>query len=104
VSLNAQVTETTLLNCECQLVHALLRLSRHSAGERDGSRVTLKLTQQDLADAIGIARETVNGMLSKLAELQLIAKRRGRISFDLVQLEQWASHLDAAGQKPVASE
>jgi CRP/FNR family transcriptional regulator, cyclic AMP receptor protein len=99
VSLNTQLTESTLLDCECQLVHTLLRLSRCGGGEKDGTRVTLRLTQQDLADALGIARETVNGMLQRLTQLQLVNKRRGRISFDLVQLEQWALHIDAAGQK-----
>lgn len=97
MSLTHQLTEVTLLDCESRLVHALLRLSRTGGGERDGSRVTLRLTQQDLADALGIARETVNGMLQRLAQLQLVTKRRGRISFDLVQLEQWVTHLDAAG-------
>lgn len=102
VQLNSQVTETTLLDCESQLVHALLRLGRtavddngngNAAPEAAGAgRVTLRLTQQDLADALGIARETVNGMLQRLGEQQLIAKRRGRISFDIAQLEQRASH------------
>lgn len=88
----AQLTEATLLDCENQLVHALVRLGRCAAAQDGGGRVTLRLTQQDLADALGIARETVNGMLQRLGSQQLIAKRRGRISFDVAQLEQWALH------------
>jgi len=97
-SVHTQLSEVTLLNCECQLVHTLLRLARNGAATCQGTRVTLNITQQDLADALGIARETVNGMLQRLADLQLVQKRRGRISFDLVQLEQWAQHIDAAAR------
>lgn len=101
--LNVQLTEATLLDCERQLLHALLRLSRNGGGNRDGGRVTLRLTQQDLADSLGIARETANGMLQRLAEQQLIQKRRGRISFDVAQLEQFAATADAT-PTPVAVE
>lgn len=88
----SQLTEATLLDCETQLVHVLVRLGR-AAGQDGNGRVTLRLTQQDLADALGIARETVNGMLQRLGNQQLIAKRRGRINFDVAQLAQWASHV-----------
>lgn len=94
-----ELSEATLLACDCRLVHALLRFGRTGAAQRNGTQVTLKLTQQDLADTLGVARETVNGMLQRLAQLQLIAKRRGRIIFDVVQLEQWARHIDAPGKK-----
>ena len=87
----AQLTEATLLDCETQLLHVLVRLGR-AAGQDGNGWVTLRLTQQDLADALGIARETVNGMLQRLGSQQLIAKGRGRINFDVTQLAQWASH------------
>lgn len=79
-----EITELRTQDCTSQVVHTLLRLSRCGAATptNEGNRVTLHITQQDVADAVGIARETVNAMIQKLAEQNLIQKQRGRITFD----------------------
>lgn len=66
---------------EHQILHAMLVMSTSSASLRENSHVTLLLTQQDIADAVGVARETMNGALQRLADTGLITKARGRITF-----------------------
>ncbi|MCS7033862.1 MAG: Crp/Fnr family transcriptional regulator [Phycisphaerae bacterium] len=83
------VTEARFLDCTSQVVSVLLRLADCGAQMRDGRRITLLITQQDVADAVGIARETVNTILHRLADAGLIEKQRGRIILDEPGLRQW---------------
>jgi len=84
VAMSDEITQLRTQDCTTQVAHALLRLARCGGATRsgEGNHVTLQITQQDVADAVGIARETVNAMIQKLAEAGVIQKQRGRISFD----------------------
>lgn len=90
--LQQELTESRYAGCVEQIARALLRLA-HCGGAlaRNGNTVTLQVTQQDVADAVGIARETVNAMLNKLSQQKLITKQRGRITFDEAALQAWVA-------------
>lgn len=62
----------------------LLQLSREQG------KLVISISQQDLADMLGTARETVSRSLSVLAEQGLIIVRRNRIEIlDAQELEEW---------------
>lgn len=97
VSARDQITESQNMDCTSRVIHALLRLAECGAASPVGTgNVTLHLTQQDVADSVGIARETVNAILQKLSELNLIQKQRGRITIDEPALRKWLDHVDRA--------
>ncbi|MGE5503866.1 MAG: Crp/Fnr family transcriptional regulator [Actinomycetota bacterium] len=64
------------------------RLAKHllvlgnALGERDGpdGKITIKMSQQEVADHMGITRESVNKVLSKWEQAGLVGLWRGRIT------------------------
>jgi CRP-like cAMP-binding protein len=64
------------------------RLAKHllvlgnAMGERDGAdgKLTIKMSQQEVADHMGITRESVNKVLSKWEQAGLVGLWRGRIT------------------------
>jgi len=93
VELSNEITQMHAHDCTAQVALALLRLARcgGAADDEGTGRVTLRITQQDVADAVGIARETVNAMIQRLADSGAIQKQRGRISFDPQVLSRQAA-------------
>lgn len=70
---NDEIRNFTFYDQPGRLAHMLRKLSEKFPGESDGeSYIDLKLTHQDLADMLGIARESVTKMVSTL-------KREGAI-------------------------
>lgn len=53
--------------------------AEHSVADADGLLIPLRLTQADLANMTGLARETVNGVLSDLRESGLVEASRHNI-------------------------
>jgi CRP-like cAMP-binding protein len=69
-------------------VHRRLLELAHSYGPADGS-VTVPLSQAQLADLVGATRPSVNQVLQRLAELQVVRLGRSRIEvLDLAALER----------------
>jgi CRP/FNR family transcriptional regulator, cyclic AMP receptor protein len=72
----------------------LLELARtHGTAMPDGTAiVSLRLTQQEIADRVGTTRETVNRSLARLRELGTIRSQSGRIVVrDAARLRKYAS-------------
>ena len=65
------------------------RLAKHlrSLGDKigtwDGDHVTIRLSQQDLADNLGVSRELINKILSKWESAGTVSLWRGQITFSM---------------------
>ena len=72
----------------CQrLAQALLNLAEHHGSHRDDAiDITIPVTNQNLADIVGITPETVSSLLGVLKNKGIL-RRRGR-SFQLLKVEQ----------------
>lgn len=81
-----------------RLVRTLLQFSRTAAASRtEGApEVVLRITHQQLAQAVGAARETVSLALTQLRHRNLLRTGRNKLSFDPTVLEQFARR--SAGQ------
>ncbi|OIQ97894.1 cAMP receptor protein [mine drainage metagenome] len=70
------------------------RLAKHlrdlagKVGERDGPSITLRMSQQDLADNLGVSRELVNKILSRWESAGTVSLWRGKITFLLDALPE----------------
>jgi CRP-like cAMP-binding protein len=69
-------------DCRARLLRALLKFSRSAAAEITRDGVELRMTHEQLAQAVGAARETVSLLLNDLRQENLIRTGRNRICFD----------------------
>ena len=73
-------------DCHRRLLSALVRLSDSAAAapspDREAKTVDLKITHMQLAQYIGVARETVSLALGDLRRKGLLATGRNRLTFD----------------------
>jgi CRP-like cAMP-binding protein len=74
-------------DCKQRLVHTLQRLSDSPAASRTGESVVLRITHQQLAQAVGVARETVSLALSQLRRRNLLRTGRNQLMFNPEQLQ-----------------
>lgn len=76
-------------HCNERLIQTLLRFSRTAAATplEDGG-VVLRITHQQLAQAVGAARETVSLALTQLRQRNLLRTGRNRVFFNPQALEQ----------------
>ena len=73
-----------------RLVKTLLQFSRTAAASpQEGGGVVLRITHQQLAQAVGAARETVSLTLTQLRQQNLLRTGRNRLWFDPVVLEEF---------------
>lgn len=84
-------------DCNSRLVRTLLHFSRTSAAapSEDGG-VVLRITHQQLAQAVGAARETVSLALTQLRQRNLVRTGRNQLFFDPRALESFGRHGRAA--------
>jgi len=91
---------------EKRLIKALLQFSRTAAaapieGEEGEGSVVLRITHQQLAQAVGAARETVSLTLTQLRQQNLLRTGRNRLLFNPQVLEDFSRRSEtAAGQSP----
>jgi CRP/FNR family transcriptional regulator len=79
-------------DCERRIVKTLIDFSRTAAASpTTGDEVALRITHQQLAQAIGVARETVSLALTKLRRQSLVQTGRNRLVFNPVTLQEFAS-------------
>jgi CRP/FNR family transcriptional regulator len=80
-------------DCNSRLVRTLLHFSRSSAAtpSEDGG-VVLRITHQQLAQAVGAARETVSLALTQLRQRNLVRTGRNQLFFDPRVLENFGRH------------
>lgn len=113
---NAILTRWTLclgrLSAQERLAHLLCELAvrRGFAGERRQTRIELPLTQEQLADVLGLTGVHVNRVLQQLRAMGLVAKRGRSVEiFDFPALRAMAGfdpaylHRDTVGLEAVAA-
>src|SRR5215207_7519139 len=69
-------------DCNSRLLKALVRFSRSAAASPHGDGVVLRITHEQLAQAIGVARETVSLALTQLRQQNLLRTGRNQLLFD----------------------
>lgn len=89
-------------DCNQRLVQTLLRFSRTAAATplEDGG-VVLRITHQQLAQAVGAARETVSLGLTQLRQRNLLRTGRNRLLFNPQVLEQFSKRTAEIAQPAV---
>ncbi len=77
-----------------RLVKALLRFSTSAAAQRVPGGVILRVTHEQLAQAIGVARETVSLNLTQLKNQNLLTTGRNQLRFDPATLAEFVRGSD----------
>jgi CRP-like cAMP-binding protein len=78
--------------CQGRVLAALKRYGNSAAATRHNSRVILRFTHQQLAQAVGSSRETVSLCLADLRRQNILQTQRSQLSFDPRALEQFERH------------
>jgi CRP/FNR family transcriptional regulator len=79
-------------DCERRILKTLIDFSRTAAASpTTGDEVALRITHQQLAQAIGVARETVSLALTKLRRQNLVQTGRNRLVFNPITLQKFAT-------------
>jgi CRP-like cAMP-binding protein len=85
-SLHDDAARMVFDDCNARLVKTLLRFSETAAAARrdaaDGGGVVLRITHQQLAQAVGVARETVSLALTQLRKQNVLRTGRNQLVFD----------------------
>jgi CRP-like cAMP-binding protein len=81
-SARADAARLIFEDSNARLVEALVRFSHSAAASRDGSGVVLRITHEQLAQAIGVARETVSLALTEMRQLKLVRTGRNQLMYD----------------------
>jgi CRP/FNR family transcriptional regulator, cyclic AMP receptor protein len=89
-------------DCNRRLVNALLRFSRSAASTPREGGVVLRITHDQLAQAVGVARETVSLALTQLRQRNLLQTGRNQLLFDPEVLRQ--SLAQASGDERIPAE
>jgi CRP/FNR family transcriptional regulator len=75
-----QIEDLALRNVPARVANALLRLGEnHGIMSRNGIRIDLRLTHQDIADMVAAARETVTNVLGDMREGGIIDIEHHRV-------------------------
>jgi CRP/FNR family cyclic AMP-dependent transcriptional regulator len=84
-------------DCNSRLLKTLVRFSESSAASPHPDGVQLRITHQQLAQAVGVARETVSLALTQLRQQNLLRTGRNQLTFNPENLRTFAlRHRDAA--------
>ena len=87
-------------DCNERLIKTLLRFANSAAATQRETGVVLRITHQQLAQAVGVARETVSLALTQLRHRNLLQTGRNQLIFDPEQLRKY--HADAKTQPAAA--
>jgi CRP/FNR family transcriptional regulator len=88
----AREESTSLIfdDCNSRLIQTLLRFSKSAAAApHESGGVVLRITHQQLAQAVGAARETVSLALTQLRERNLLRTGRNQLFFNPCALEEF---------------
>jgi CRP/FNR family transcriptional regulator len=69
-------------DCRRRLVKTLIKFSRSTAAKPNGDGVILRMTHEQLAQAVGAARETVSLMLTQLRNARVLTTGRNQLAFN----------------------
>jgi len=78
-------------DCNQRLVSAMLRFSDSAAATQQGENVVLHLTHEQLAQAVGAARETISLALTEMRHANVVRTGRNRLIFNREALRQLAT-------------
>lgn len=78
-------------DCHSRLLKALIRFSRSAAAQPHGDGVVLRITHEQLAQAIGVARETVSLALTQLRQQNLLRTGRNQLMFNPEALKSYTA-------------
>jgi CRP/FNR family transcriptional regulator len=76
----------TFDDCNERLIKTLISLSDSPSALHEGDTVTVRITHQQLAQAVGAARETISLALTELRHKHLLATGRNRLIFNPLEL------------------
>jgi CRP/FNR family transcriptional regulator len=77
---NALIAATTSQDIRARLASLLLNLAEQfGESVANGTRITLRLTNQEMANMIGTTRETVNRTLNRFWDEQLVDMRTSHV-------------------------
>ena len=89
-------------DCNQRLIKTLLQFSRSAAATSHPEGVVLRITHQQLAQAVGAARETISLALTQLRQQNLLRTGRNQLFFNPDVLEKFSrrdTSLAAAGEQ-----
>jgi CRP-like cAMP-binding protein len=89
-------------DCDRRLVQTLLDFSNSAAAVRQDERIMLQITHNELAQAVGAARETVSLALMTLRRQRLVRTARNCVTFNPTALRRFAE--TQARARPAHSE
>jgi CRP/FNR family transcriptional regulator len=91
----AESSELIFDDCNSRLIKTLLRFSTSSAATPIGDEsVVLRITHEQLAQAIGAARETISLALTQLRKQNLLRTGRNQLFFSPRVLQNFATKTD----------
>lgn len=84
-------------DCNSRLIKTLLRFSDTAAATKqaDGDGIVLRITHQQLAQAVGVARETVSLALTQLRKQNVVRTGRNQLFFDPEALRSFQARTGA---------
>ena len=93
---STQLEDTLFLEVPCRLARCLVRLATaFGVAEKGGTRIDVKLSQQQLGTLVGITRESTNKHLNEWQRDGLITVSSGSITIrDLEGLRELADFFD----------
>lgn len=91
-------SELVFDDCNSRLIKTLLRFSTSSAATPIGDEsVVLRITHEQLAQAIGAARETISLALTQLRKQNLLRTGRNQLFFSPRVLQNFAGKVEKSG-------
>ena len=90
-------------DCNNRLIQTLLRFSQSAAASKSENGVVLRITHQQLAQAVGVARETVSLALTQLRQKNLLQTGRNQLTFNPDALKNFSKHVSKPSESGVSS-
>lgn len=87
-------------DCNRRLLKTLVRFSSSAAAETQEDSVVLRITHEQLAQAVGVARETVSLALTQLRQQNVLRTGRNQLTFNPSVLKNFITR--AASDQPAA--
>lgn len=86
-------------DCNARLIRTLLNFSRSAASVQHEEEVVLKITHHQLAQAVGVARETVSLALTQLRHQNLLRTGRNQLVFNPDALRKFRAGGNAGSRR-----
>jgi CRP-like cAMP-binding protein len=92
-SARTEAARLVFQDCNGRLLDAMLRFSESAAASTDGENTILHLTHEQLAQAVGAARETISLALTEMRHKNLVRTGRNRLIFNREALAAFAQQV-----------